>query len=74
MAEQADPDDVAVHGGDLHRDHRTFVVWRGEDAEGECDVFHDCVGVVVAAGAVVEGNMTEGEQSFDVLVGRSVAI
>jgi hypothetical protein len=76
VAEQVDPDDVAVHGDDSHRDHRTFVVWRGEDAEGECDAFHDydCVGVVVAAAVVVEGNIAERGQSFDVLVGRSAAI
>ena len=74
VAEQVDPDDVAVHGDDLHRIHRTFVVWRGGDAEGECDAFHDYAGVVVVVAVVVEGNIAEGEQSFDVLVGRSVAI
>lgn len=74
MAEKADPADVAVHGDDLHWDRQTFVVSQGEDAEGECDVFRDYVGVVVAAAVVVEGNMAEGEQSFEVLVGTSAAI
>jgi hypothetical protein len=69
VAEEVDPDDVAVHGNYLHRDHRTFVVWRGGGAEGECDEFHDFVGVVVAAGVVVGGNKAEVE-----LVGRPAAI
>lgn len=74
MAEKADPADVDVHGDDLHWDHRTFVVSRGEDAEGECDVFRDYVGVVVVAAAVVEGNMAERERSSEVLVGTSAAV
>lgn len=62
------PADVAVHGNYLHRDHRIFVVWREGGAEGECDVFHGYVGVVMAAGVVVGGNKAEGE-----LVGRPTA-
>lgn len=72
MADEVDPADVAVHGDAVHWDHRTFVVSRGEDAEGECDVFHDYVGVVVVVAVVVEGNMVE--QSFEVLVDTSAAI
>lgn len=74
MAEEAELADVVVHDDDFHWDHRTFVVWRGEDAEGEYDVFRDYVGVVVAAVVVVEGNMAEGGESFEVLGGTSAAI
>lgn len=74
MAEVADPVDDAVHGGGLLQDHRTFVAWREEDAEEECDVLHGYVGVVVAAVFVVGGNMAEGEESFDAFEGRSAAI
>lgn len=73
MVEEVDRADVAVHGDDLHWDHRIFVVWRGEDAGGECDVFRDYVGAVEAAGVVVEGNMAEGGELFEELAGMSVA-
>jgi len=62
VAEEVDPADVVVHGDDLHREHRTFVAWRGEDAEGVYDVLRDYVGVVVVVAVAVEGNMAEAEQ------------
>lgn len=75
-----DPADVAVHG-DSHWGHRTFVVLRGGDAGGDCDVFHDDyvgtaeVAAVVAAAAVVvvEENMAEEEQLLEGLGDTSVA-
>lgn len=36
---------------------------------GECDVFHDYVGAVAAAGVAAEGNMAAEEQSIEVLEG-----
>lgn len=61
-AEEVGLADVAVRGDDLHWGHRTFVAWREEDAEGECDVFRDYVGAVAAVAVVAAGNRTAGEQ------------